>query len=246
MVQLQDIIPATAQDELIQLGFRLDRPVNKTEDMHELMDVNQELNLISVETFTASISIVYNEETKKHEIYSAGEKISLKVSDKGIIRPTLNGYSIKGSKRLALYKAMMEHQKYILDYYVPTHLGNTIEGDWAYYRFMWNNRVLQLSVMTGNKAANALKIYKPKPSEPTSKEYYKKWYNMSQKGNSQQLGTLEMEHEVYGNAEASLGGIISDQIEDELLEAYKTFTQYKDTYIGRKLLEDLATLLDNA
>ena len=246
MNRLEDIIPATAQEELIAKGFRMDRPAIKTEDLHGLMDVSKELGLISLDTFTDSLSIIYNADTGKNEVFSAGQKIRLNIKDNGTIRPTLEGYDVKGSKRLAIYKAMMEHSRYILDHFIPTHLGDTIEGEWSYYRFMWNDKVMQLSVMNGNKAANALKIYTPKEYEPTAKEYYEKWYGMRQKGSSRQLGGIELEHEVYGNAEASLGGIVTDQIEDELLESYKTFVQYKDTYIGKQLLEDLVTLLDNA
>ena len=232
-MKLEDMIPAEAQELLIESGFSMNKEVIDPANCHDLIDLETELKYIYGENLSEHIAIIYNGERK--DIYIAGDPVDITLDSSGKAELRVKNILLKGAQRTAVIKRMTEESA-IVDTY-------TYSG-WETYIFVWNSRVVQAGFMLSEYGpVSYLRIYKQRSNTPTAEEYYKVWKDKTRKSIPHQYRPVQDSHEIYGGQAASLGSIYTQRIHDELDDAIDFIASVKDDGEYARQLDILRDML---
>jgi hypothetical protein len=228
---LENIIPGEVQSDLIQLGFRMDRQEVDLENCHDLLSTELELSLVTDRQLAQSLAVTVNDDHKA-VITASGDKVKLTIHNSKVY-PELKNIRLQGRKKLIILQTIIKH---------GIKLNTWTDNGWVVYQVLWNNKPYNVGYMESNPNACFMSKVHKKEQKLSPKDYNKRWRQYTSKHQFTEMGNIELSHEVYGHSEASLGSIVTDSIEDELLEAYRVFERYRDTYVGKQLLDDLVSM----
>ena len=209
------------------------------DNIHELMDNEHELSLLSTRVFIDSI--VFTKEDNRYNIYAANDKITLAINDNKVI-PKVKGIAITGVKKTAIIKRMIKHSKLF---------DTSTSGEWSIYTFEYNNRLLQAGfrLTEHNAIVSFLSIYKPRDNQPTKEDYYRKW---EEQNNRHHQSIDQNKPYEQGDSQYSLNdNITAFGIENtlntvqeylEYISAYKDIPEVKE--MVEIYLEDFSTFIE--
>ena len=233
-MELRDIIPVEAQEQLINSGFSMNKKVLQADNCHDLIHLEKEMSTL-YQTFALSVAITHSED--RMDILLAGDTVDL-IPNGNKIEVKVKGTLMKGMQRSYLIKKLIEENG-IIDTY-SSH-------DWEIYVFIHNGHLLQAGFMsTEYGIVSYLRKYYARNdyNEPTSEEYYQVWKD---KRKTQRSHTYtEAYHPTYGDAATGLGSIYTDQIHDQLDEILALVRQIADEPEYSEQLDDLRDMLDNS
>ena len=220
--------------EIIGSDWKMDKPF-MIDELHEHIVINDELGLLSPRVFEGSLS--FETVSGKLMMYSSGDRIRLWCNDENRLEFMLNSIPITGNKKTIIIKKMIETLGYIDTYY------DDLSG-WESFVVIYANTVYRLSIGTiDGRVLSSIKEYYPRNGQPTSKEYYAEWHKKNNRDHTyKEMGNIELKSEAYGDAESGLGSIITDQVENELLEAMKVIEQYQNTYYGKAIIDEIVEM----
>lgn len=205
-MRLEDMIPAEAQEVLMNSGFTMAKEVISPENCHDLIDLEKELKTIYGDNFTNHIAV--KSDGERMDITVAGDEVSLMMTSNGKIEPVLKGVYLKGYQKTAVNKTIVE-KGVIVDAY-------TYNG-WETYIVVWNGKLLQVGFHNGEYGlVSYARLYKPKKAEPTPEEYYAVWKDKTKKQSRTVYGKVDTGNEQYGDNAAGLGSVFTQQVMDQL------------------------------
>ena len=139
----------------------------KPENIHSLMDMSKEFNLVGHKAFKEAISFITNEEDHT-TIKVSGDAVSIVPDGRGIMQFRIKSERLSGAFKVILIQEIIKRSR-IYDVYEA--------GEWEMYVFAYNGYTYIAGFITnGDGFINTfMKDYKPRSGEPTVKDYYTKW-----------------------------------------------------------------------
>ncbi len=184
-------------------NMQIDKIDITIEDNHQLMLIDNELSLISTKQF--SLSLNARQVDNRTDIYCADDKITLAI-DSGKIAPRLKGINIKGSKKLAVLRMILDTVGWV-DHYNAS--------GWSVFLVRWNRRLYNIGYLEDNSSASFMRQQR----KDTVEDYHSAYYRKRSSGWRRPLGSIEMGTEQYGDNASGLGSVFSTEVKDQLDEA---------------------------
>ena len=206
----------------------------KPENIHSLMDMSKEFNLVGHKAFKEAISFTTNEE-EHTTIRVSGDAVSIVPDDRQIMQFRIKREQLSGAFKTIIIQEIIKHSR-IYDVYDS--------GEWEMYIFEFNSYTYTAGFITnGEGFINAfMKDYRPQSGEPTIEDYYKRW-----KRDNNKVHQSVAQFKVYeqGDSQYSLEDNItafgSEKVEQDIQECMEYILAHKGIAEARNIVNIYAS-----